>query len=58
MVFRCDIHDGETRGEDHAFFSDVRDLGYRVQLDPDVTLSHIGHKSYKASVWEAIKPAN
>ena len=49
-VFRCDIHNGDARGEDMAFFADVRDLGYVVNLDPHVTLGHVGAKEYRASI--------
>lgn len=49
-IFRCDTDNGEFRGEDVAFFSDVRALGYKVWLDPSVTLQHIGSKAYSASL--------
>lgn len=49
-IFRCDDKDGKARGEDMAFFSDVRDLGYTVNIDPNVTLGHMGPKEYRASV--------
>jgi hypothetical protein len=52
--FRCDEIDGEARGEDHAFFADVRELGYKVYLDPTVTLGHVGSKVYKASIMDNI----
>ncbi len=49
-VFRCDSEGIEERGEDMAFFSDVRDLGYKVQLDPTVKLGHIGPKIYEGTI--------
>jgi hypothetical protein len=49
-IFRCDDHDGYARGEDMAFFSDVRELGYKVWLDPHIELGHIGVKEYRASI--------
>lgn len=45
-VFRLDEEGIEDRGEDMAFFSDIRDLGYVVNLDPNVVLGHIGSKVY------------
>jgi hypothetical protein len=33
-----------------AFFSDIRDLGYQVNIDPNVTLGHVGPKEYRASI--------
>jgi hypothetical protein len=54
-IFRCDQIDGAFRGEDMAFFSDVRDLGYEVNLDPTITLGHVGVKCYRGSIMDAIK---
>ena len=48
-IFRCDVHDGTARGEDMAFFADVRALGYAVKIDPIIALGHIGPKQYRAS---------
>ena len=48
-IFRCDERDGRARGEDIAFFDDVRDLGYKVWLDPSISLGHIGTKEYRAA---------
>jgi len=49
-LFRCDSIGDLFRGEDVAFFSDIRALGHKVWLDPSITLSHIGSKAYTASV--------
>ena len=49
-VFRCDNDGDEERGEDIAFFSDIGDLGYTVNLDPSVELGHIGSKVYSGSI--------
>ncbi len=54
-VFRCDEEGMEVRGEDMAFFADIRDLGYSVNLDPTVTLGHIGPHVYSASVAQFIE---
>jgi hypothetical protein len=53
-VFRMDIVDGNRRGEDIAFFADVRDLGHKVWLDPHTSLGHIGNHEWKGSVLEAL----
>ena len=46
-VFRVDrtITDGRrtARGEDMAFFADIRELGYDVWLDPTIKLGHAGN---------------
>jgi hypothetical protein len=49
-VFRCDDDGTDARGEDMAFFSDICDLGYAVNLDPSVSLGHIGTKVYSGSI--------
>lgn len=55
-IFRCDEINGYARGEDMAFFADVRDLGFGVFLDPSVTLGHIGQKTYTASIADMLRP--
>lgn len=54
-IFRFDEPDGEARGEDMAFFSDVRALGYQVNLDPTLTLGHVGSKTFRASIMDSMK---
>lgn len=49
-IFRCDSENGEFRGEDMAFFADIRALGHPVFIDPSVTLGHVGSKTYTASI--------
>lgn len=43
------------RGEDMAFFRDIIDLGYKILLDPEVSLGHIGTKVYTGSVKDALR---
>ena len=55
-VFRIDTTaDGRRQGEDMAFFSDIRALGYKVLLDPTVDLGHIGTKEYRGAIKDALK---
>lgn len=54
-VFRTDIHDGNFRGEDMAFFADIRALGYDVYLDPQIQLQHVGTKHYTGSILDALR---
>lgn len=54
-IFRFDEPDGEARGEDMAFFSDIRDLGYTVNLDPNIVLGHVGEKEFRASFLDHIE---
>ncbi len=49
-IFRSDIHNGVPRGEDIAFFDDIRELGFNVWVDPKITLGHIGPKEYKGAL--------
>lgn len=53
-VFRWDVIDGKRRGEDMAFFSDLRELGYKVMLDPLTDLGHIGNKEYTGTIRDAL----
>ena len=54
-VFRIDTVDGERRGEDMAFFADLRKLGFKVWLDPEVKLGHMGMKKYEGSISNALQ---
>ncbi len=54
-IFRCDADGEYFRGEDMAFFADVRALGYDVNLYPNINLSHIGIKAYKASFADSLR---
>ncbi len=52
-VFRLDSQNGSRRGEDMAFFADIRALGYTPMLDPLTDLGHIGTKEYTGSIRDA-----
>lgn len=54
-IFRFDEPNGEARGEDMAFFQDVLDLGYSVNLDPNITLGHVGDKEFRASFMDSLQ---
>jgi hypothetical protein len=54
-LFRCDIEGGYFRGEDIAFFSDIRGLGYPVKIDPTIKLGHVGTKTYTARLMDFLK---
>lgn len=54
-VFRVDIWNGHLRGEDVNYFSDIRELGHTVWLDPSISLGHIGTKIWKASPADTLK---
>ncbi len=47
-IFRFDEPNGEARGEDMAFFSDVRAAGFQPWLDLGIELGHVGAKEYRA----------
>jgi hypothetical protein len=53
-VFRVDRTENGPRGEDVAFFDDVREAGYDVWLDPSVNLGHIGTQVYRGNVIDAL----
>jgi hypothetical protein len=53
-VFRIDSVDGKRRGEDMAFFADIRALGHKIWMDPEVSPSHWGSKVYTGSIKNAL----
>lgn len=53
-LFRLDENNGYARGEDNAFFADVRALGYKTWVDPSVKLGHIGQKIYAGDFMEML----
>lgn len=57
-IFRCDIVDGVFRGEDMAFFQDIRDHGYTVWMDLSVDVGHIGAKEYAGSIKNGMQVIN
>jgi hypothetical protein len=54
-LFRLDRgEDGGPRGEDVNFFNDVHAAGYEAWLDPSINLGHIGQKTFKGDVIDAL----
>jgi len=54
-IFRVDrTPDRGPRGEDIAFFADVRAAGYDVWLDPSIQLGHIGSETFRGDPIEAL----
>lgn len=49
-IFRCDAENGFFRGEDIAFWSDIRALGISVFLDPSIELGHHGAKTFTGTL--------
>lgn len=56
-VFRTDVVDGVRRGEDIAFFSDIRALGHKVWLDPAIRLGHIGERCWQGRAIDSMEKA-
>ncbi len=54
-IFRCDSTNGHFRGEDMAFFADLKEMGHQVWLDPTIDLGHVGAKEYRGSFLDAIR---
>jgi len=57
-IFRIDECGVEARGEDMAFFADIRALGHKVWACADLTLGHIGPKIHTANFLEMMKEQN
>jgi hypothetical protein len=45
-LFRIDDDGTNSRGEDYAFWADVREQGFRVWADATCSIGHIGKKLY------------
>lgn len=57
-VFRWGVVNGKRQGEDMAFFSDLRALGYKIYLDPLTDIGHIGTKEYMGTIRDAMPSMN
>ncbi len=53
-LFRLDVVDGKERGEDIAFFEDIKAAGFDIWLDPRVDLGHVGQKIFRGDVVKAL----
>jgi hypothetical protein len=54
-VFRVDTVDEDyARGEDMAFFADVRELGFPVWLDPTINVGHVGSHVFRANAAKSL----
>jgi len=51
QLFRCDDNGDEDRGEDYAFWSDVKDAGYKIYADCNADLGHVGTKVYRCAAF-------
>jgi hypothetical protein len=59
-AFRLDTIPGEhehptMRGEDMAFYADLRELGYDIWMDPTLQLGHVGNYVHRADPVEALR---
>ena len=56
-AFRLDTIPGDDypvpRGEDMAFYADLRELGYDIWMDPTLQLGHVGNYVHRADPVEA-----
>ncbi len=49
-IFRFDDLDGESRGEDYAFWADVHKAGFGVWADTQADIGHVGNKIYRIKI--------
>lgn len=54
-VFQPGIWAGKREGEDMQFFRLLRNSGYRVYLNPLISLGHIGQKIYQGDIAAAVE---
>lgn len=52
MIFNAKIKDKEIIGEDISFCDKCRELGYKIYLDPYITIDHVGIKNFFTSILE------
>jgi len=50
MVFDLKIVDGDLISEDYVMCHKWQSLGYRVWLDPSITINHNGVKKYQGNL--------
>lgn len=55
MICDIKIENGDLISEDYVIAKKWRSLGYKVWLDPTITLNHIGTKKYKGNFNEFIQ---
>lgn len=55
MMSQVEIVDGDLVSEDMLLFRKLRNLGFRVWVDVDMTCNHIGNKKYMGNFKEYIK---
>lgn len=48
-VFSIEARNGEVRSEDINAFEDIRALGFKVWLDPNISLGHIGQTQWNGA---------
>jgi len=54
-IFKVGItEDGKRLGEDMYFFRDIKELGYDIKLDPNISLGHHGGRVYKGNISDAL----
>ena len=54
-IFEVIVDDGELYGEDIVVFKKIKELGYKIILDKNVKINHIGRYSYRGDVKEHLK---
>jgi len=55
MIFDIKVENGDLISEDYVLCNKWKSLGYRVWIDPTITINHIGIKKYKGNLMEFLK---
>ena len=58
MICDIKVENGDLISEDYVLGNKWRGLGYKVWLDPTITINHIGIKKYKGDFNQFIKKLN
>lgn len=56
-VFDFQLIDGHYMGEDYLFCTRAGEMGFKVEMDVEISLPHVGHCEYTSNFYEeAVKP--
>jgi hypothetical protein len=50
VLFDFETHDHVFHGEDYVFCRKAREAGFKVYIDPEIDMEHIGIKKYEGNI--------
>jgi hypothetical protein len=55
MIFDIKVENGDLISEDYILCKKWKSLGYKVWIDPSITINHIGVKKYEGNIMNFFK---